>query len=134
VLCDGDTAEKQQLLQHIDNSKVLSAAPGAASSSSISIPVELLTHLNLPALQLPAAEPGGADSSGGVVPLLCVKRTYQPNPHKYKRKHGFLKRWVPEERLPEEACIANATAVQCRWSDVSIHKQKEARNNSSINA
>lgn len=34
-------------------------------------------------------------SSGEVAatqPLLCIKRTYQPHPRRYKRKHGFLKR------------------------------------------
>jgi hypothetical protein len=35
-------------------------------------------------LQLPA--------SSEAVPLLCIKRTYQPHPRRYKRKHGFLKR------------------------------------------
>lgn len=40
-------------------------------------------------VQTPA--PGSASS---MLPLLCVKRTYQPHPRRYKRKHGFLKRWV----------------------------------------
>jgi hypothetical protein len=35
-------------------------------------------------LQLPPSSEGA--------PLLCIKRTYQPHPRRYKRKHGFLKR------------------------------------------
>lgn len=43
--------------------------------------------LDLPAVQLPLS----GDESGPQ-PLLCIKRTYQPHPKRYKRKHGFLKR------------------------------------------
>eukprot|EP00775_Hariotina_reticulata_P010796 gene10796-10952_t len=79
------------MLQQTDTSSTLPPAPGAISSSG---PLDFLCELGdlkMPALQLPAAQPG-ADSSHGAVPLLCVKRTYQPHPHRYKRKHGFLKR------------------------------------------
>lgn len=41
----------------------------------------------LPGLQLPASSDSAAPE-----PLLCIKRTYQPHPRRYKRKHGFLKR------------------------------------------
>jgi hypothetical protein len=59
----------------------------------------------LPGLQLPVSSSGDAapqlpglqlpTSSGDVAapqPLLCIKRTYQPHPRRYKRKHGFLRR------------------------------------------
>jgi hypothetical protein len=44
-------------------------------------------------LDLPAAVqlPPSGDAAGSQ-PLLCIKRTYQPHPKRYKRKHGFLKR------------------------------------------
>jgi hypothetical protein len=44
-------------------------------------------------LDLPAAvqSPPSGDAAGPH-PLLCIKRTYQPHPKRYKRKHGFLKR------------------------------------------
>lgn len=50
---------------------------------------------------LPWLEPG-TDSpqqeEQGSAPLLCIKRTYQPHPRRWKRKHGFLKRCA--------ACVA----------------------------
>lgn len=45
--------------------------------------------LEWPAMQLPS----GGDGTDPE-PLLCVKRTFQPHVRRYKRKHGFLKRWV----------------------------------------
>jgi hypothetical protein len=45
--------------------------------------------LEWPAMQLPSGDDGAAPE-----PLLCVKRTFQPHVRRYKRKHGFLKRWV----------------------------------------
>lgn len=38
----------------------------------------------------PAIEVPG--SAAELEPLLCIKRTYQPHPKRWKRKHGFLKR------------------------------------------
>lgn len=57
------------------------------------------THVNLQQrgeLQLDPILPALLDlqlpASSEDVPLLCIKRTYQPHPRRYKRKHGFLKR------------------------------------------
>jgi Ribosomal protein L34 len=45
-------------------------------------------------IRLPSPQPvlPDEDSLWSSVPLLCIKRTYQPHVHRYKRKHGFLKR------------------------------------------
>lgn len=49
--------------------------------------------LILPSTSISALD--GSTVSGGEgtpAPLLCIKRTWQPNVHKRKKTHGFLKR------------------------------------------
>lgn len=69
--------QQQQFQQHHDRQE---AAVHAVESCTSQLAGVL-------GLQLPPAIPGLAQE-----PLLCIKRTYQPHPQRYKRKHGFLKR------------------------------------------
>jgi hypothetical protein len=64
--------------------------PGLA----VTLPLPLPQQPQPSQQQLPETEqlPGLPQQQG--VPLLCIKRTYQPNTQRYKRKHGFLRRCV----------------------------------------
>lgn len=72
----------QPLPQQEQEQSILPQQPGLQlpASSDAAAP-------QLPGLQLPASSDSAAPQ-----PLLCIKRTYQPHPRRYKRKHGFLKR------------------------------------------
>jgi hypothetical protein len=65
--------------------------------------------------QLPGRPP---QQQQGGVPLLCIKRTYQPNTQRTKRKHGFLRRCGQlSAQWRAQACVQAARAMQV-WKAV----------------
>ncbi|KAF8065779.1 rpmH [Scenedesmus sp. PABB004] len=86
----GAAEQQQALRRHLDalQRQLLSSAP-------LGQPREQPHGQPLGQPPAPAPEPGAALPPAGAslpLPLLCIKRTYQPHPRRYKRKHGFLKR------------------------------------------
>jgi len=81
--------EQQQHPQHLTFS-----ALGIPITLPAASPVNISSSINTPGTTTNGSDDGSAAPGPAAEPLLCIKRTWQPNLRKRKVTHGFMKRWV----------------------------------------